>query len=459
MIALPLIASLACSALATEPVAVPSVDRPVTARMQPEKAQAMYSTQVLGDLDHPVGTAITIAGTTIAARIGAKGELELDLKGDGKFRTYARTAMVPLTLDLPAADGKKKPFALSLYVQKGVDGAWTYRNATQLTLAIGGEALAVIDVDGDGIYNEAAIDGMAWAGHAWLFPLPASDERWCTATLDCTALAFGPQGQDARLSARPLATTVPEALPVLRNVNHERVLIGLTPRPENPRLSADLQKHCHYMVLNDTLTHPEDAGKPGFTKEGHEAGMNSILGMGTAADRLAAIMVETYFHRQDVIRPETRAFGVGYEGRYGGIDGRRDMGNSGAYRWPVLCPVPNQAEIAVAYAKESPDACPGDQAAGYPITVFFGSGKASLTAWSLKAVSGKAPGAALDCYPFDHKTGAGAEFSGYQNCVCIMAKDPLQGGTTYEVMIKAEHDGKPWERTWRFTTVGGGKKR
>jgi len=459
MIVPALILTVVAAVAVEPPPAAPAADRAVTVRLQPEKAQAVYRTQLLADPDRPIGDAITLAGRAIAARLTAKGELELDLKGDGKFRSFSRSGLATVSVDLPLAEGKIKPLAISLFVQKGTDGTWTYRNATQLTLAIGGESLAIIDVDGDGVWNEAGVDGMVWAGQTWLFPLPTADERWCTASLDCTGLTFGPQGQDPRLSARPLATTVPEALPVLRNVNHERVLIGLTPRPENLRLSADLQKHCQYMMLNDKLSHPEDAGKPGYSKEGHEAGMNSILGMGTAAERLGTMMVETYFHRQDVIRPETRAFGVGYAGKYGGIDGRRDMGKSAAYRWPVLSPVPDQDDIALAYAKESPDACPGDQAAGYPITAYFGSGKPTLTAWSLTAVSGKAPGAPIECYPFDHKTGASAEFSGYQNCVCIMAKDPLQGGTTYEVMLKAETGGKTWERTWRFTTVGGAKRK
>lgn len=38
----------------------------------------------------------------------------------------------------------------------------------------------------------------------------------------------------------------------------------------------------------------------------------------------------TYFRRQEVIRPETLAFGVGYEGSYGGIDGRSVMGKAPA---------------------------------------------------------------------------------------------------------------------------------
>lgn len=434
-------------------------DRAIPIKAVAEKAAAMYRTQVLADLDRPVGSAITLAGRTIAARTGEKGELELDLAGDGKWKSYSRASTVATTIDLPAADGKTKAMNVSLYVQKGADGGWLYRNITQLAIRVGQEGLMVVDVDGDGLWNEAGVDGMAWAGQEWLWPLPAGDERFATRTLDLTGLAFGPQGQDAALSGRPLATTVAETLPILRNTNDERVRIGLTPRPENAKLSADLQKHCAYMALNKTLTHPEDSGKPGYSKEGHNAGMRSILSMGTAPERIATMMVETYFHRQDVIRPETRAFGVGFDGGYGGIDGRSDMDKSGKYRWPVLWPVPDMTEVAMVYQKEAPDATPGDGQAGIPITVFFGSGKPTLASWKLVALDGKAAGQPIDCYPFDAKTGASPDMTGYQRCVCIIPKDPLQGGLTYEVSIAADTAGGRWERTWRFATVGGGKRK
>src|SRR6185436_14032415 len=95
-------------------------------------------------------------------------------------------------------------------------------------------------------------------------------------------------------------------------------------------------------------------------------------------------MVGTYFHRQDVIRPSTMAFGVGAEGAFTGIDGRSNMGQAPAHYWPVLCPVPGQTGVGTNYGKEAPDACPGDNAAGYPITVYFGTSNLKLKESSLK---------------------------------------------------------------------------
>jgi hypothetical protein len=306
---------------------------------------------------------------------------------------------------------------------------------------------------------------MTWHGNTWVYPLPSMAERWCTPTMEITHFEFGAYGENAQAKGRPLATAVPAALPVLQGVNEERVKIGLTPRPEDLKLSAELQKHCVYMAMNNILTHPEESGKPGYSKEGHEAGMRSILSRGMAAPGIAHGMVGTYFHRQDVIRPHTIAFGVGYEGSFGGIDGRSAMGKAPAHYFPVLCPVPGQKEVGLNYGKEAPDACPGDAAAGYPITVYFSTSALKINSYSLKAVGGApapkgppaaAPGGAVECYLYDPTQGASNDMTGYQQCVCIIPKDPLRANTEYEVSLAVTVGGKPWSKTWRFTTGAGG---
>ena len=176
---------------------------------------------------------------------------------------------------------------------------------------------------------------------------------------------------------------------------------------------------------------------------------------------LALGMVNTYFHRQDVIRPHALAFGVGYEGAFGGIDGRSALGKAPAQYWPVLCPVPGQQNVGLNYGKEAPDACPGDAAAGYPITVYWGTSNLKIKSHSLKAVPpGPLPkGAVLpevDCYLYDPAQGVEAGMTKFQQCVCLIAKDPLKPNTAYEVSLAVDVDGKPWSKTWRFSTGAGG---
>src|ERR1043166_1648518 len=324
-----------------------------------------YQAQLLGDLDRPVGEGVKLKTADLPATVNDKGNFELDVHNDGKTRTLSgKREIVAVTVSNDA----DKPKTLKLEFRKREDGAWVYRNLTTLHVMIGTEQFVIVDVSGNGAYNDPRSDGMTWEGKTWLYPLPSEAERWCSATMEFTGLTMGPLGEDAQVRGKPLATTVPAALPVLKGVNEERVEIGLTPRPEDEKLSADLQKHCKYMEMNKTLTHPEDKGKPGYTDEGNKAGMRSILGQGSSPDRIAENMVGTYFHRQDMLRPGTLAFGVGVEGAFTGIDGRSSMTKVPERAWPVLCPLPGQSGVATNYGKEAPDATPGDNSAGYPIT-------------------------------------------------------------------------------------------
>jgi hypothetical protein len=439
-------------------------DKPLKIVMVPQDAPTHYDAQLLGELDRPAGDGVTIGAEKRETKVDDKGRLEIDVKGDGKFRALSGKREI-VTFALQGDGDKPKTLNAKFEFRKTEKGDWVVRNLTQLAVQIGTEQFVVVDANANGIYNEPRVDGLAWAGNTWLFPLPSPEERWCSATMDFVGLEFGPVGDAAKVTGRPLATTVPEALGVLKGVNEERVKLGLTPRPEDVKLSAELQKHCKYMAANNILTHPEEKGKPGYSEEGNAAGLRSILGRGMGADTMALGMVNTYFHRQDVIRPQALAFGVGYEGTFGGIDGRSSLGKAPPQYWPVLCPVPGQANLSLNYGKEAPDACPGDNAAGYPITVYWGTSRLKLTSSSLKAIGpagAPAPplpkGAvlpAVDCYLYDPQQGAEAGFTKYQQCVCLIPKDPLKPSTTYEVSMEVEVDGKPWQKTWRFSTGGG----
>lgn len=440
---------------------LPDDDKPLRIQMVPQDSPGHWQAQLLGDLDREVGDRIDFGGQTIPAKVTDKGALELDLKNDGKPRTISSKREV-VTVALKGGGDKPKSLNAKLEFRKTDDGKWVYRNLTQLHVVIGTEQFVIVDANGNGSYNDAGVDGMVWEGRAWLFPLPSESERWCSATMDFTGLQFGPLGESPSIKGKPIATTVPAALPILKGVNEERVAIGLTPRPENVALSADLQKHCKYMETNKTLTHPEDKGKPGYTDEGNKAGLRSILGQGSPPDRIAENMVGTYFHRQDVIRPGTLAFGVGVEGAFTGIDGRTAIGKVPDTAWPVLCPVPGQSGVGTTYGKEAPDATPGHPSAGYPITVYFGTSDLKLKEHRLTALPPGAmqmppgaklpPGTPIDCYPFDPGQGASPDMTRYQACVCLIPKDPLKVNVDYEVSMSVEVAGKPWSRTWRFST-------
>lgn len=443
-----LIPGLAAAAASAPPPA--DQDRPVPIAVRPERAQALYLLQGDATPERPVGDAIVLRDVRIPARVGDKGKLELDLARDGTFKP----AKGVVAVSLPKPDGKGT-LKLELLLTKAEDGAWRYRTLTQLTAQIGTERLVVVDGDGDGVFNEAGVDAIAWPGCVYAFPLPGSDERWCTPTLALAGLAFGPGGEDARVSGRPIATSEQAALPVLLDINQQRAALGLTPRPESAELSPPLQRHCQYMVGTGVLAHPEQEGVPGYSAEGHAAGMASILGMGTPAEALARQMINTFYHRQDVVRPDTLAFGVGYAGRFGGIDGRRALG--GPQRYPVQVPVPDQVEVPTRFSPEAPDPIGGDRDAGFPVTVYFDGGAPTLTAWTLEAeaTTGSTAGkrTPVECYVFDAAQGGAVDFNRMQHVVGLIAKQPLAEATRYHVSLTVGGD-RQWTRAWSFATIG-----
>jgi hypothetical protein len=214
-------------------------DKALKVVLAPQDAPGHWNAQLLGDLDRPVGDAISFGGQSIPAKVNDKGGLELDLKNDGKPRTITAKREI-VSIALKGAGDKPKSLNAKLEFRKE-DGKWVYRNLTQLHVAIGAEQFVVVDANGNGAYNDAGEDGMAWEGRSWLFPLPAESERWCSATMDFAGLQFGPLGEAPAVKGKALSTTVAAALPILKGVNEERVQIGLTPRPEDEKLSADLQ--------------------------------------------------------------------------------------------------------------------------------------------------------------------------------------------------------------------------
>ncbi len=222
------------------------------------RADAVYHLQGR-PIDHPVGDGITLQGVRIPARLDTRGALQLDLERNGHFAS----AKGVVAVSLPAtATGHAR---LELWLTQDADRHWQYRTLTTLVFALGAERLVVLDADGDGSFNTAGADAMAWAGCDYAFPLPGPDARFCTRSLDLTGLSFGPLGEHAALSGRRLATAVDEALPVLTGVNAVRAVLGLTPRPADIALSAALQQHCIYMSHHHKLAHPEQPGDPEYT--------------------------------------------------------------------------------------------------------------------------------------------------------------------------------------------------
>src|SRR5947208_12466408 len=100
--------------------------------------------------------------------------------------------------------------------------------------------------------------------------------RTRTCLVVIVVVLFGWQGVS---SARTAATPMPSQ--IIGKLNAQRRANGIPADiTVNSTWSTDCKKHDIYMNKNNTLTHFEVAGQPGYTKGGAWAGQNSVLAMG-----------------------------------------------------------------------------------------------------------------------------------------------------------------------------------
>jgi hypothetical protein len=183
-------------------------------RIAPQDSPTPYQAQLLGDLDRPVGSGLTLGGTLMPAKVTEKGALELDVKNDGKTRTLNGKREI-VSVQVQGEGDKPKALTIKLEFHKREDGTWVYRNLTTLRVQIGAEQFVIVDANGNGSYSDAKADGLAWEGRTWFFPLPGEHERWCSATMEFVGLTLGPVGNPS-IKGKPLATTNPAALEILK---------------------------------------------------------------------------------------------------------------------------------------------------------------------------------------------------------------------------------------------------
>jgi len=85
-VAIPLLLLSETLFAAAAPGSAPTLadDKPARVQLVAQDAPGHYGAQLLGALDRPVGDGIKLMGVSMPARLNAKGQLELDVRGDGR---------------------------------------------------------------------------------------------------------------------------------------------------------------------------------------------------------------------------------------------------------------------------------------------------------------------------------------------------------------------------------------
>lgn len=252
-----------------------------------------------------------------------------------------------------------------------------------------------------------------------------------------------------------------EAGAVLERLNAHRKTAGLELLAVDPALTRGCLAHAAYLVRNvdDPSTrglglHAEDPRLPGYSKDGEKAGKAAVIFLGKEGPDAVEGWIGSLLHRIPLLQSRLRKIGYGLaRGGPAGVTVVLDATNGlGVGKdWPVvLYPAEGQKEVPLAFTPEIPDPIPDsvDKKAGYPVTAIFSEG---ALVKDVKASLRDADGKEAAIWLSTPERPAAADYQ--RNTVGLIAQEPLKPSTTYTVSIAARVTGKPWQRTWSFTTA------
>jgi hypothetical protein len=258
-----------------------------------------------------------------------------------------------------------------------------------------------------------------------------------------------------------LLAVVLDADKVVERLNVHRKAAGLEPVVLDAALSKGCTAHAEYLVKN--VDHPstrglglhsEDPKLPGYTKDGERAGKASVIFLGLEGEDAVEGWMGSLLHRIPLMQARLKK--IGYGAARGGpakvtvvLDATNGTG-PGKDAPVVIYPADGQADVPLRFSPEIPDPIPesADKKAGYPATAVFAEG---ALVKDVKASIKDASGAEVPFWLSSPEKPAAADYQ--RNTVGLIPKEPLRPATAYTVTIAAVVRGKPWLRTWTFTSA------
>lgn len=251
--------------------------------------------------------------------------------------------------------------------------------------------------------------------------------------------------------------------------NYRRQQAGLPALARNAQLDAAAQGHSNYQKLNQTITHQQTSGNPGFTgatigdrltaagyafTQTPSAYGEVLVATGNPlGSAVAEALLVAIYHRFIVLEPRFREIGVGAAAvtdgytyvsadlTANGYGPALGAGNVSVY------PVAGQQNVPVVFYSdnETPDPVPDRNAVGYPVSVQAGLGSAlTVDSFTIRPRGGTALPVRLLSAALDPETPA--------TSAAIVPLDVLAAGTTYEVQFAGSAGGQAVSRSWSFTT-------
>jgi uncharacterized protein YkwD len=281
------------------------------------------------------------------------------------------------------------------------------------------------------------------------------------------AQSTGFSGQDA---SAPTATNN-IATDGLNWINYRRSQIGMPALTRNSMIDVAAQGHSDYQRINNTVTHVQTKGKPGFTGEqlsdrlqaaGYIFGAPNAIGEVISATSngsgfyMAEELITAIYHRFVIFEPVFREIGAGAASsssnyNYFTADFVTNLGygNGIAAGTVVTWPFNGQTQVTPNFFSdyEEPDPVPNANEVGYPVSVHTNlTRKLTVQSFTIHAhgSSSNLPTRLL-------AQGQDANTT-TQSAAAIVPLSPLASGTTYDVSFTGTVDGTQVTRNWSFTT-------
>jgi uncharacterized protein YkwD len=277
----------------------------------------------------------------------------------------------------------------------------------------------------------------------------------------------GFSGQDA---SAPVATNN-IATDGLNWINYRRSQIGMPAMTHSGVIDIAAQGHSDYQRINNTVTHVQTVGKPGFTGEtladrlraaGYTFGFPNAIGevisktTNNSGFYMAEELITAIYHRFVIFEPVFQEIGTG-----GATASDRsnyftaDFVTNGAYGNGIAAgtivtwPVNGQTNVPPNFFSdyEEPDPVPDINEVGYPVSVHTNLTRKLV----VQSFTIHAHGASSNLPTRLLAQGQDANTT-TQSAAAIVPLSKLAGATTYDVSFTGTVDGTPVTRNWSFTT-------
>lgn len=251
--------------------------------------------------------------------------------------------------------------------------------------------------------------------------------------------------------------------------NFRRRQMGLSEVARSSVIDTAAQGHSDYQKLNDTITHTQIEGRPGFTgiapldrlkaagyvfNQSHY-GFGEVIAAigGTSGFYAAQGLIDAIYHRFVIFEPIFKEAGTGTGSvpdgytyvttkfAANGFGAGVGQGNVAIY------PFANQQNIPVNFYsdREIPDPVPDQNEVGYPISVHAdGTATVTVQSFTVRPRGGSPLSTRLLTQATDAETS--------ESVAAIVPYAVLSAATTYDVQFIGTVDGASINRSWSFTT-------